>query len=110
MPDGSIEDPAAAAPRELAEETGHTAGSMRYLGRFFTAPGFATELMHLYLATDLSAIPEYAGPETDERIDLRRIPWQAALAMAESGVIVDAKSILALLRLDRLIAAGEVRV
>ena len=53
--DGSIEDHAGAAARELEEETGSIAGSWRYLGAFYTAPGFTSELMHLYLATDLRA-------------------------------------------------------
>jgi ADP-ribose pyrophosphatase len=108
-PDGTIEDPAVAAPRELAEETGHAASTIRHLGRFYTAPGFATELMHLYLATDLAPIPGYTGPDVDERIDLQRVPWHSAVTMAESGAIVDAKSILALFWLDRLVVAGEIR-
>ena len=51
--DGSVEDPALAAPRELEEETGYRAARWEPLGSFWTAPGFATELMHLYLATGL---------------------------------------------------------
>jgi ADP-ribose pyrophosphatase len=109
LPDGTIEDPAVAAPRELAEETGFAAGSIRLLGRFYTAPGFATELMYLYLATDLSPIPGYAGPEADERIDLQRVPWHSAITMAAQGAFEDAKSILALFWFGRLVDAGEVR-
>lgn len=108
QPDGSIEDPELAAPRELGEETGFTAASWRRVGRFFTAPGFASEEMHLYLATDLSPIPGYAGPETDERLDLLRIPWREAVQLAEDGTIVDAKSICGLFWLDRLVARGEI--
>jgi ADP-ribose pyrophosphatase len=108
LPDGTIEDPADAAPRELAEETGHSAATMRHLGRFYTAPGFATELMQLYLATGLAPIPGYAGPDTDERLDVQRVPWHSAVMMAERGAIVDAKSILALFWLDRLVAAGDI--
>jgi ADP-ribose pyrophosphatase len=109
LADGTIEDPAMAAPRELAEETGHTAAAMRRIGRFFTAPGFATEEMHLYLATDLSPIPGYAGPDVDERLELRHMPWGDALGLVETGEIRDAKTILGLFWLERLIAAGEVR-
>ena len=75
-PDGSREDPALAAPRELGEETGFTAATWRHLGRFYTAPGFADEDMHLYLATDLTPIPGYTGPDTDERLRVVRIPWR----------------------------------
>ena len=45
LPDGSIEDPDLAAPRELGEETGYGAGSWRKLGRFWTTPGFTEEDM-----------------------------------------------------------------
>ena len=46
---GVVEDPVLAAPRELEEETGYRADRWRLLASFWTAPGFATELMHLYL-------------------------------------------------------------
>lgn len=107
-PDGTIEDPALAAPRELGEETGYRAATWRLLGSFFTAPGFASEHMHLYLATDLAPIPGYTGPDTDERIDMRRIPWATAVGSAEAGELEDAKSILALFWLDRLIRKGDI--
>ena len=51
--DGVTEDPDVAARRELEEETGHRAATWRKLASFWTAPGFATELMHLYLATGI---------------------------------------------------------
>ncbi len=105
--DGSIEDPEQAAPRELGEETGYAARDWRHLGRFFTAPGFATEEMHLYLATGLTPLRDYAGPAEDERLDLVRIPWRRAVEMAEEGLIDDAKSLVGLFWLDRLAARGE---
>jgi len=107
MPDGSIEDPDEAAPRELSEETGHRAGNWRLLGRFWTAPGFTEERMHLYLATDLEALDDYRGPDEDEYLDLVRLPWREAIAMAERGQIEDAKTLAALLWLARLADAGE---
>ncbi len=57
---GAVEDPDRAARRELLEETGFEASAWRRLASFWTAPGFATELMHLYLATGLTAVP---GPD-----------------------------------------------
>ncbi|MEX1296066.1 MAG: NUDIX hydrolase [Candidatus Limnocylindrales bacterium] len=105
--DGMTEDPDRAAPRELEEETGHRAGSWRKLGRFWTAPGFAEEEMHLYLATELSPLHEYRGPDTDEYLDLVRIPWREALAMADRGDIEDAKTLIGLFWLERLAAAGD---
>jgi ADP-ribose pyrophosphatase len=99
----SIEDPEIASRRELEEETGYRAGSWRLLGRFWTAPGFATELMHLYLATELSvAGDDRRLPEADERLHLVRMPWRDALAAAERGEIADAKSIIGLFWLARL--------
>jgi hypothetical protein len=64
--------------------------------------------MHLYLATDLVPIPDYGGPDTDERIDVRRVPWRSAVQMAATGAFIDAKTILALFWLDRLVAGGEI--
>lgn len=79
------------------------AGSWRLLTRFFTAPGFTSELMHLYLATDLrSADGQRLGPDDDEHLLLERLPWPDALAAAERGEIADAKSLVALLWLARL--------
>jgi ADP-ribose pyrophosphatase len=106
-PDGSIEPPDEAAPRELAEETGHRAARWRRLGTFWTAPGFASEAMTLYLATELTAIDGYDGPEPDERLDLVRLPWREALALAETGRIEDAKSLVGIFWLARLAERGN---
>lgn len=108
MSDGSIEDPARAAPRELGEETGYDAATWRSLGRFWTAPGFTDELMHLYLATDLEPMEDYRGPDEDEVLDVVRMPWREAVEMAENGEIADAKTIVGLLRLPRLLDAGDI--
>ncbi len=101
--DGSVEDPDLAAPRELEEETGMRAGSWRLIARFYTAPGFASELMHLYLATDLRvAGGDRLTPDEDEHLLLERIPVVEAIAAAERGEFRDAKTILSLLWLGRL--------
>jgi len=100
--DGSIEDPDLAARRELEEETGMRAGTWRLLARFYTAPGFTSELMHLYLATDLRPADGHRlGPDEDEHLLLERLPWRDALAAAERGEIADAKSLVGLLWLAR---------
>jgi ADP-ribose diphosphatase len=100
---GSVEDPEVASRRELEEETGYRAGSWRLLGQFWTAPGFATELMHLYLATDLTAAgDDRLLPAADERLHLVRLPWREAVAAVERGEIADAKSIVGLFWLARL--------
>ena len=100
---GVVEDPDLAARRELEEETGHRAGSWERLASFWTAPGFASELMHLYLATDLAPVrDDRLGPDEDERLELHRLPVADAIAAADRGEIADGKSLVALLWLDRL--------
>lgn len=101
--DGTLEDPAVAAARELEEETGSRAGAWRYFGACYTAPGFTSELMHLYLATELTLAHEGAlQPDEDERLELYPTPFAEAVAMAERGEIHDAKSIVGLLWAARL--------
>jgi ADP-ribose pyrophosphatase len=99
---GETEDPDAAAARELEEETGYRAGRWQKLASFWTAPGFATENMHLYLATDLTLADDRLGPDEDEWLLLDRLPFDDALAAAEDGVIADAKSLVGLLWLARM--------
>ncbi len=98
------EDPEVAARRELEEETGSRAREWRHLGSFWTAPGFATEVMHLYLATGIEpAHPDgRLQPDDDERLELVRVPWREALALVDAGEIRDAKSIVGLFWLARL--------
>jgi ADP-ribose pyrophosphatase len=106
--DGSIEDPAVAAPRELYEETGHRAQNWRRLGGFWTAPGFANEHMTLFLATDLTADPNHAGPQPDERLLVEALTLPELLARVEAGEIRDAKTLVGAFWLDALVRSGEV--
>jgi ADP-ribose pyrophosphatase len=107
--DGVTEDPDVAARRELEEETGHRARTWRKLAEFWTAPGFATELMHLYLATGIAGAEgdTRLQPDEDERLELRAVPLDEAIGLALDGTIRDAKSILGLLWVDRLQRLGE---
>jgi ADP-ribose pyrophosphatase len=99
---GASENPDGAAARELEEETGYRAGTWRRLASFWTAPGFATERMHLYLATDLEAVTDdRRAPAEDERLTVEAVPFAEAIALLGEGEIVDAKSIVGLLWLDR---------
>ncbi len=91
---GLVEDPDEAARRELEEETGLRARSWRRLGAFWTAPGFATERMHLYLATDLEVAADRLGPDADERLEVVWLPYAEALEAALAGEISDAKSLV----------------
>lgn len=108
-PDGSLEEPDLAARRELEEETGYRAATWRRLGSFWTAPGFTTERMFLYLASELeTADGDRLEPEEDERLHLVRMPWRDAVAAAERGEIADAKSIVGLFWLARLRATDAI--
>ena len=105
---GRTEEPDRAAARELEEETGYRAGRWEHLASFWTAPGFATEYMHLYLATELRpAHEDRLGPDDDERLELERVPWREAVAAVERGEIQDAKSLIGLLWLARRRASEE---
>jgi ADP-ribose pyrophosphatase len=99
---GATEDPDVAARRELEEETGYRAQRWERLTDFWTAPGFATERMFLYLATDLvPAGPDRLDPDEDEALELVRVPWPEAVAAAERGEVNDAKSLVGILWLAR---------
>ena len=107
---GATEDPDDAARRELEEETGYRAGRWERLVDFWTAPGFATERMFLYLATDLAPAGDgRLGPDEDEALELVRLPWREAVAAAERGEIRDAKSLVGLLWLARRLEAAPPR-
>lgn len=106
--DGTIEDPDRAARRELEEETGMRAASWRKVATFYTAPGFASELMRLYLASDLRpADGERLKPDDDEHLLLEPVPVTDAVAAAERGEFMDAKTLVGLLWLGRHRAAGH---
>jgi ADP-ribose pyrophosphatase len=103
---GATEDPDVAARRELEEETGYRAERWERLTDFWTAPGFATERMFLYLATDLvPAGQDRLRPDEDEALELVRLPWREAIAAAERGEIADAKSLVGILWLARRLEA-----
>lgn len=90
------EDPMTAAIRELQEETGYKPGKIEPLGGFYVAPGYSTEYIHLFVATQLteSRLPA----DVDEFIELDHVTLSDALAMIDRGEIQDAKTIIGLLR------------
>jgi ADP-ribose pyrophosphatase len=94
IPAGTLEPdelPAHTARRELAEEVGLAAASWAEGPSFYTAPGFCTELMRLYLATDLTDAFGEADP--DEVLEASWLTLPDALAAIDDGRIIDAKSI-----------------
>ena len=98
VPAGGIdqgEEPEVAAFRELHEETGYRAKKLEHLSYFWTTPGFCTEGMHAYLATELEAGPH--NREEDENIEMVEVPLEGISDMIASGQIQDAKSIASLM-------------
>jgi ADP-ribose pyrophosphatase len=104
--DGQDEPPITCAGREVREETGMAAGCIEEIGKFYLAPGYSTEYMYVFLATDLRHDP--LDPDADEFLKVERIPVQQALEMAARGDLPDAKSLAALFlaapRLESLIS------
>jgi ADP-ribose pyrophosphatase len=104
IPAGTLrpnEAPELCAIRELQEETGYKPGKLESLGGFYVAPGYTTEYIHLYLATDLTA--SHLEGDADEFIEVQQVSVKHALSMVEHGEIVDGKSIIGLLRVARML-------
>jgi len=98
IPAGGIdpgEDSVTTVCREMREETGYLPRKVERLGGFYSAPGYCTEYLHLYLATDLTPSPLYA--EDTESIKLVSVPISQIPGLIASGSICDAKSIAGLL-------------
>lgn len=93
------EDPRDTMTRELQEEIGFKPGVLIPLGGFFTAPGYSSEYLHLYLATNL--IPAPLPTDEGEDIKVERMSFQTALDLIEQGEIIDNKTVNGLLRVAR---------
>jgi ADP-ribose pyrophosphatase len=103
VPAGTLEpgeDPAACARRELGEEAGYAAGELAALGEAWADPGLTDERIFLFVARDLTPVPRAPDPDEAIRVELR--PLAEAYRMIDRGEIVDAGTLLALLRLRDL--------
>jgi ADP-ribose pyrophosphatase len=89
------EDAETCAIRETQEETGYLPRKVERLGGFYSAPGFCTEYLHLYLLTDLSE--NHMDADDDENIEVVRLTVEEAIAAIARGEICDAKSICGIL-------------
>jgi ADP-ribose pyrophosphatase len=98
IPAGGIEpgeEPEDCVRREMREETGFLPRKVERLGGFYSTPGYGTEYLHLYLATELVHSPLQA--EDSESIKLVRVSLSEIPGLITSGEICDAKSIAGLL-------------
>ncbi|MBA7704114.1 ADP-ribose pyrophosphatase [subsurface metagenome] len=98
IPAGGIdpgESPEDAVSRELREETGYLPRKLESLGGFYSAPGYATEYLYLYLATELT--PSRLFAEDTEGISVVQVSLSQIPELIASGSICDAKSIAGLL-------------
>ena len=99
LPAGKLEPneaPEITVQRELAEEAAVSALHWESLGTYFSSPGVFTEVIHLYLATQLS--PATAAPESGEVFQVEWWPLEQAVEKALNGELADAKTIIGILR------------
>jgi ADP-ribose pyrophosphatase len=104
LPAGTLEpgeDPQLAAIRELQEEVGQRPGRVQPIGGFFVAPGYTTEYIHLFVCDELHE--DALDGDDDEDIEIEPTTLDEALRQIEVGGIVDAKSVIGVLRYARLI-------
>lgn len=105
LPAGKLdrgENPLHCVRRELEEETGYAAASVEHLASIYTTPGFCSEILHLYICTKLTPIDGGQRLELGESsLTVESIPFTHALAMIDSGEIVDGKTICGLLMAQR---------
>ncbi len=96
LPAGTIsppEQPVECAKRELIEETGYRANKIEPLGEFYSAPGYSTEQLYIFIAQDLEFTGQSLDPE--ETILVERYKIKKVYDMIEKGQIKDAKTIAA---------------
>lgn len=98
------ENPLECAKRELAEEAGLAAEDWVKLGSILTTPGFCDEIIHLYLARDLSQVSQHH--EADEVIEVHRMELEDAVSRIPTEEIQDTKTVGALLAASRFLRQG----
>ena len=98
LPAGSLEageNPESGAIRELEEEIGVRAGKIQKLTEFYVSPGFLSEKMFVFLATDLEEVGQKL--EEDELLSIERLSFPQIFELIKSGELEDAKTMLGLI-------------
>lgn len=95
------EDPAAAALRELKEETGTTPDEFTPLGYILPSPGCYSEKLYLYLARGLHTGEQHL--DHNEFLNVERVPFAEMFRRCMSGEIEDAKTVVAVLKTKLLL-------
>jgi ADP-ribose pyrophosphatase len=96
LPAGTLElgeSPLACADRETREEIGMGTRKLHRIGVFYMAPGYSTEIMYVYMATDLFESP--LDGDSDEFLNVERIPLRQIPDMIHAGEIIDGKTLAA---------------
>ena len=105
IPAGKIDkgetEPLAAAKRELVEETGFTAGNMRFIGLYYPSPAILTEKIYMYVATDLKKGEQKL--DEDEFLDILALPFDTVVQMILNNEIPDGKTQAAVLKAKLLL-------
>ena len=102
------EDPLECGKRELREETGATAKNYYDLGQLYPTPGYCAEIIWMYAATALTF--GESELDSDEFLNVERIPIKKAVEMVLSGEIKDAKTQAAILKLNLLLENGSLEI
>ncbi|KRF12126.1 NUDIX hydrolase [Paenibacillus sp. Soil787] len=100
------EEPLKAALRELEEETGFRTENIKLVSSFYTSPGFADEIIHLYIAEDL--VKGEANPDEDEFLECEAITLEQAQQYIREGRISDAKTIMAVYAWQLYLLTGQI--
>ncbi|WP_138416830.1 NUDIX hydrolase [Aquibacillus sediminis] len=103
IPAGKLEkgeDPKSSAIRELEEETGYTTTNMTYLTSFYTSPGFADELLHVYITKEVKPLEEKKAMDEDEFVELMEVSLEEAEQLIREERIHDVKTAYAILYLQ----------
>jgi ADP-ribose pyrophosphatase len=109
LPAGTMDEgekPLECALREIREETGMAAGKMEHLGSIYLAPGYSSELNHIFLATDLTESP--LQMDDDEFLNSRKIPLADIPGLAAGGQLQDSKSLAALYLAGDKLSMGRI--